>query len=66
MGIEEYTRYDEHWVIYGSGESLYYTPETNIALYINRNLHINLKKIKINVTVSRAFPTKHFINPSQV
>ena len=26
---------DEHWVLYGSDESLYFTPETSIALYVN-------------------------------
>ena len=27
--------HDEHWVMYGSVESLYCTPETNITLYVN-------------------------------
>lgn len=30
MGIKEWTC-DEHWVLYGSAESLCGTPETNIA-----------------------------------
>ena len=33
-GIKECTC-DKHWVMYGSVESLYYTPETNITLYVN-------------------------------
>ena len=28
--------YDEHRVMYGHAEWLYYTPETNIALYVNQ------------------------------
>ena len=31
---------DEHWVLYGSVESVYSTPETNITLYVNWNLTI--------------------------
>ena len=34
MGMKGYTC-DEHWVLYGSAESLYCTPETNITLYVN-------------------------------
>lgn len=34
MGIVQGTC-DEHPAIYGSGESLYYTPETNIILYVS-------------------------------
>ena len=34
MSTKEDT-YDEHWVLYVRDESLYYTPETNIALYVN-------------------------------
>ena len=34
MGIKEFTC-DEHWVLYGSGESVYCTPEINITLYVN-------------------------------
>ena len=35
MGIKKGTCYDEHWVLYGSDESLNSTPEMNITLYIN-------------------------------
>ena len=35
MGIEEDTRWDEHWVSYISDESLGSTPETNTTLYVN-------------------------------
>ena len=35
MEIKECTCCDEHWVMYGSVESLYYTPESNITLYVN-------------------------------
>ena len=34
-GDEECTCCDEHWVLDGRVESLYYSPETNITLYIN-------------------------------
>lgn len=34
-GDEEYTFCDEYWVVYRITESLWYTPETNITLYIN-------------------------------
>ena len=34
MGIKEPTCCDEHWVMYGSVESLYCTPETNITLHV--------------------------------
>ena len=34
MGIKESTC-DEHWLLYGSAESLYGTPETNITLHVN-------------------------------
>ena len=30
----EYTHYDEHWEMYRTAESLYYTPENNITLYV--------------------------------
>ena len=33
IGVKESTC-DEHWELYGSVESLYCTPETNITLYI--------------------------------
>ena len=36
MGIKKGTR-DEHWVLYVSNESLNSTPETNIALYVNKS-----------------------------
>ena len=36
MGIKEGTSCDDHWVLYVSDESLNFTPETNIALYVNR------------------------------
>jgi len=45
MGIKECTC-DEHQVMYGSVESLYYTPETNITLYVNWNLNKNVKRRK--------------------
>ena len=35
LRIKEYTCCDEHWMLYGSVESLYYTPETYITLYAN-------------------------------
>ena len=35
MGIKEGTC-DEHRMLYGSDESPYRTPETNITLYINQ------------------------------
>ena len=35
MGIKECTCCDEHWVLYGTVESLYCTFETNITLYVN-------------------------------
>ena len=35
MGIKECTCCDEHQVMYRSVESLYYTPETNLTLYVN-------------------------------
>ena len=34
MGIKKGTC-DEHWVLYGSDESLDSTPEPNITLYVN-------------------------------
>ena len=49
MGIKEDSCYDKHWVMYGSAESLYCTPETNITLYVNItnwNLNKNFKKIQ--------------------
>ena len=33
--IKKYTYHDEHRVMYRIVESLYYTPETNITLYVN-------------------------------
>ena len=35
MGIKESTCWDEHWVLYVSGESLHSIPETNITVYVN-------------------------------
>ena len=35
MGIKERTCPNEHEVMNGIAESLYYTPETNITLYVN-------------------------------
>ena len=35
MGIKERTYHDEHRVMYEIVESLYYTPETNITLYVS-------------------------------
>ena len=35
MGIKEDTCGDGHRVMYGSVESLYHTPDTNITLYVN-------------------------------
>lgn len=35
MGIKDCNFRDERRVMYGSGESLYCTPETNITLYAN-------------------------------
>lgn len=35
IGIKESICCDEHWVSYGSAESLYCTPETNMALYVH-------------------------------
>ena len=43
MGIKEGTC-DEHWVLYGSVESLYRTLQTIITLYVNWNLNKNLNK----------------------
>ena len=34
-GVKDCTCWDEHKVMYGTAESLYSTPETNITLYIN-------------------------------
>ena len=45
MGIKECTCRDEHWVLYGSVESLYCTPETDITLYVN-STRINFFLIK--------------------
>ena len=41
---KEDTCCDEHQLLYGSVESLYCTPETNVTLYDNCNLNKNLKK----------------------
>lgn len=46
MEIKEGTCHDEHPVMYGTAESLYCTPETNIILYANK-VKSKLKKIKI-------------------
>ena len=35
MRMKECTRHDKHQVMFGSVESLYYTPETDITLYVN-------------------------------
>ena len=35
LRIKECTYSDEHWVIHGTVDSLYCTPETNITLYWN-------------------------------
>ena len=35
LGIKEGTCCDEHWVFYGNAEAPYYTPETDITLYVN-------------------------------
>ena len=35
INIKEHVCGDEHWVTYGTVESLYCTPETNITLYVN-------------------------------
>ena len=35
MRTRECTHCDEYWVMYGILESLYCTPEINIALYVN-------------------------------
>lgn len=35
MRIKECTS-DEHWLLYGSVESLDSTPETNITVYVNQ------------------------------
>ena len=47
MGIKEGTC-DEHWVLYVGDESLYSTLETDITLYVNYNLHKNLKQQQQN------------------
>ena len=47
MAIKEYTCLDEHWVLYGSVESLYCTPETNVnntVCYLELKLNFFLKK----------------------
>lgn len=33
--MKERTCHDDHWVMFGSAESLYCTPETNITLPVN-------------------------------
>ena len=35
VGIQECTSGDEHWVMYGSTESLYCAPETNLTMPAN-------------------------------
>ena len=36
LGIKECTCCDEHWVLNGSVESLYYIPETNITFMFTK------------------------------
>ena len=43
-GDKEHIYHDEHWVKYGSIESLYCTSETDILLYVNYR-GIKIKKI---------------------
>ena len=38
--IKEWTYCDEHQVMYGSAESLYCMPETDIILYVNLKIKI--------------------------
>ena len=45
MGIKEGTCCDEHQMLYASDKSLNSTPETNITLLTNQNLHKNLKQM---------------------
>lgn len=44
MGIKESTS-DELWVIYGSVESLYGIPETNITRYVNWSSNKKINKL---------------------
>ena len=44
--LKVYTYHDEHWVMYRLVESLYCTPETTIALYVNNTGIKILKKCK--------------------
>lgn len=44
MGIKERACRDEHPASYGSVESLYRTPETDVTLCVNWNSNRNLKK----------------------
>ena len=47
MGIKEGICHDEHWVMYGSVESLYLTPKINMTLYVNyTGIKIKLSKKK--------------------
>lgn len=53
LGIEEYTC-DEHRVMYGIVESVYYTLETNITIYvsytgISNKIHERKRRKKTNV-----------------
>ena len=48
MGIKECTSCDEHQILYGSIESLYSTPETNITLYVNWNLNKSFLRNQIH------------------
>ena len=34
-GVKDGTVCDDQWVLYGSGESLNSTPDTNTTLYVN-------------------------------
>ena len=59
MGIKEGTCV-EHWVLYGSVESLYCTPETNVTL------HVNCTGIKIkNVIKTKQSKQKAYRTPER-
>lgn len=45
MGIKERTCHVECWVMHGSVQSLYCTPETNLTLYVD---YTRIKIIKLN------------------
>ena len=51
---------DEHWVFYGSVESLYCIPQINITLHVNWNVDKNFKKLKKNKTMYIKYT--HIIN----